>query len=201
MLISGTAGTAKSILASCFAWHSCVRKERTLYFSFEESPDQLVRNIRSVGINVVPFLKSGVLQIHASRPSLQGLEMHLLIMHKLIKEFKPLTVVVDPISSLVNIGSIGEVRDMLIRLIDLLKMNRISAVFTTLIQDSVAGEKELAVNAVSSLADIWIALDNENQQGKRVRSLRVIKARGLGHETEAVNFSITNKGIILNSTQ
>lgn len=198
VLISGTAGTAKSILASCFAWHSCVRKERTLYFSFEESPDQLVRNIRSVGINLDPFLKSGLLQIHSSRPSLQGLEMHLLIMHKLIKQFQPETVVVDPISSLTNIGSIGEVRDMLIRLIDLLKISGINAVLTTLTQDTPIIDKDLAVHAVSSLADVWIALDNEKQQDKRVRSLRVIKARGLGHETEAINFSITNKGIILN---
>jgi circadian clock protein KaiC len=172
-----------------------------LYFSFEESPDQLVRNIRSVGINLDPFLKSGLLQIHSSRPSLQGLEMHLLIMHKLISQFQPKTVIVDPISSLTNIGSMGEVRDMLIRLIDLLKVSGINAIFTTLTQGTHIVNKDMALHAVSSLADIWIALDNEKQQGKRVRSLRVIKARGLGHETEAINFSITNKGIILDSGQ
>jgi circadian clock protein KaiC len=200
VLISGTAGTAKSILASGFAWHSCVRNESTLYFSFEESPDQLVRNIRSVGMDLGPFLKSKLLQILSSRPSLQGLEMHLLNMHKLIKQHQPQTVIVDPISSLTNIGSFGEVRDMLIRLIDLLKIKGINAVFTSLNQETYS-EKDMAVNAVSSLADIWIAVDNEQQQGKRVRTLRVIKARGLGHETEAVNFSITSKGIILADLQ
>lgn len=197
VLISGTAGTAKSILASHFAWKSCERKERTLFFSFEESPDQIVRNVRSVGVNLEPHLKSGCLLIHSSRPSLQGLEMHLLIMQKLIKEFRPQTVIVDPISSLINIGSVSEVRDMLVRLIDLLKVSSINAVFTALTGDTNAEGKDIAVNTVSSLADIWIALDNEKQQGKRARSLRVIKARGLGHETEAVNFSITNKGIVM----
>jgi|KBSMisStaDraftv2_1062788.scaffolds.fasta_scaffold01460_6 circadian clock protein KaiC len=197
ILISGTAGTAKSILSSYFALKSCVSKEPTLYFSFEESPDQFVRNMKTVGINFEPFIKSGLLQIHSSRPSLQGLEMHLLIMYKLIKQHQPQTVVVDPISSLLNIGSFGEVRDMLVRLIDLLKMSRINAVFTSLTHEASFENKDLSVNAVSSLADIWINLENEKQQSKRIRSLRVVKARGLAHENEAVRFTITNKGIVL----
>jgi circadian clock protein KaiC len=124
--------------------------------------------------------------------------MHLLIMYKLIKEHEPQTVIVDPISSLISIGSFGEVRDMLVRLIDLLKMSRINAFFTALTHEvSKMEEKDLSVNAVSSLADIWIDLDNEMQQSKRERSLRVVKARGLGHETEAIRFSIGNKGITL----
>ncbi len=118
-------------------------------------------------------------------------------MQKLIKSCQPATVIVDPISSLINIGSVSEVRDMLVRLIDLLKVNRINAVFTALTGDVNAEGKDIAVGTVSSLADIWIALANEKQQGKRVRTIRVVKARGLGHETEAINFSITNRGIIL----
>jgi len=196
-LISGTAGTAKSILASYFAAQSCARKEPTLYFSFEESPDQLVRNMKSVGINFESYLKSNLLQIHSARPSLQGLEMHLLVMHKLIREHKPHAVIVDPISSLLSVGSFSEVRDMLIRLIDLLKLSRINAFFTALTHEGNVEEKEVPVNAVSSLADVWINLDNEMQQNRRVRSLRVVKARGMGHETEAKRFSITNKGIIM----
>jgi len=197
MLISGSAGTAKTILASYFALSGCLRKEQTLYFSFEESPEQLVRNMQSVGINFSPYIKSNLLHIHSSRPSLQGLELHLLILHRLIKEHHPQTVIVDPISSLVSIGSINEVRDMLVRLIDLLKSNSINACFTALTHEVAKEEKDLTVNAVSSLADIWIKLDNEIQNGHRIRALRVIKARGLSHETGSNFFSISNKGISL----
>jgi circadian clock protein KaiC len=197
ILVSGSAGTAKTILASYFAWSSCSRKEQTLYFSFEESPEQLIRNMQSVGINLNPFIKSKLLHIHSSRPSMQGLELHLLILHKLISQYKPKTVVVDPISSLTSIGSINEVRDMLVRLIDLLKTNAINAFFTSLTTENTVEQKDLTVNAVSSLADIWIKLNNENRNGNRVRSLRIVKARGLGHETEGKLFTISGKGISL----
>jgi len=197
ILVSGTAGTAKTILASYFAWSSCKRKEQTLYFSFEESPEQLIRNMQSVGIDLNPYVKSNLLRIHSSRPSLQGLELHLLILHKLIAKHKPKTVIVDPISSLISIGSMHEVRDMLVRLIDLLKRNAINAFFTSLTNEAAMEEKDLTVNAVSSLADIWIKLENENVGMSRVRLLRIVKARGLGHQTEAHRFTISDKGISL----
>lgn len=196
ILVSGSAGTAKTILASCFAKSSCSRKEQTLYFSFEESPAQLVRNMQSVGINLNPFIKAKLLHIHASRPSLQGLEHHLLILYKLIAKHKPQTVIVDPISSLISIGSMNEVRDMLVRLIDLLKTHGINAFFTSLTNE-VFEDKDLTVNAVSSLADIWIKLKNVNTGLNQVRSLRIVKARGLGHKTESQHFTITGKGISL----
>ncbi|MEO6252621.1 MAG: circadian clock protein KaiC [Ferruginibacter sp.] len=197
ILVSGSAGTAKTILASCFAKSSCMRNEPTLYFSFEESPRQLIRNMQSVGINLNPFIKSGLLIIHSSRPSLQGLERHLLIMHQLIAKHKPKTVIVDPISSLVSIGSIHEVRDMLVRLIDLLKTNCINAFFSALTHEATMEEKDLTVNAVSSLADIWIKLKNEDKGLGRARSLCIVKARGIGHRTEAQHFNISGKGIMI----
>lgn len=197
MLLTGSAGTAKTIMASYFTLSSCKRKDQTLYLSFEESPEQLVRNMRSVGINLSPYLKSKMLHIHSSRPSLQGLEMHLLILHKLIKQLKPKTVIVDPISSLLSVGSIGEVRDMLVRLIDLLKTNNINAYFTSLTHESTLEEKDLTVNAVSSLADIWITLKNKKQDNERGRSLRIVKSRGMGHDSSTQYFSISNEGIKL----
>jgi len=196
-LLTGTAGTAKTILASYFALSSCKRKERTLYLSFEESPDQLVRNMQSVGIHLSPFVKSKVLTIHSSRPSLQGLEMHLLILNKLIEQHRPKTVIVDPISSLLSIGSISEVRDMLVRLIDMLKTRNINAFFTSLTHDSSSDEKDSTVNAISSLADIWINLENEKHNEQRIRGLRIVKSRGMGHETETQHFTIGSKGIRL----
>ncbi|MES2775727.1 MAG: circadian clock protein KaiC [Bacteroidota bacterium] len=194
-LITGTAGTAKTILASYFAMSSCQRKEPVLYFSFEESPDQLVRNMASVGINLKPQIKSKLLHIHASRPSLQGLEMHLLIMNKLLKELKPSTVIVDPISSLITIGNNSEVRAMLVRLMDTLKMKEINSVFTSLTHSGTSEYNDATVDAVSSLADNWIDMTNEEKNGEGVRSLLIIKSRGMGHENCQQNFKITNKGL------
>jgi circadian clock protein KaiC len=195
-LLTGSAGTAKTILASYFAAESCRRKENTLYFSFEESPEQLLRNMLSVGVNLRPYIKSKTLIIHSSRPTLSGLEMHLLVMHRLIEQHKPRTVIIDPISSLVSAGSFNEVRDMLIRLIDLLKINRINAFFTSLTHKDTK-EEDVTVDFVSSLADIWIQVNNELNG----RSLFIVKARGMGHENAHQYFNITSKGIKLHNAE
>lgn len=197
ILVTGSAGTAKTILAAYFTLSSCKAGSQTLYLSFEESPEQLLRNMQSVGIDLSPYLKSKILHIHSSRPSLQGLEMHLLILHKLIKKHKPETIIMDPISSLISVGSISEVRDMLVRLIDLLKTHKINAFFTSLTHGISSQDKDLTVNAVSSLADIWLELGNKKLKNERTRSLRIVKARGMGHNTEPQYFTISNQGIQL----
>ena len=194
-LITGTAGTSKTILAAHFAMSSCKRKERVLYFSFEESPDQLVRNLATIGINLNAQIKAKLLYIHASRPSLQGLEMHLLVLHKLLNEFNPSTVIIDPISSLVTIGSTSEVRAMLVRLMDMLKIKGINSLFTSLTHVNVTESNDATVDAVSSLADTWIKLSNETRTHERVRNLLIVKARGMGHYNNEQNFTITDKGI------
>ena len=194
-LITGAAGTAKTILAAYFALSSCKRKERVLYFSFEESPDQLVRNMLSVGINLKPYIKSKLLLVHASRPSLHGLEMHLLSLHKYIREFKPHMVIIDPISSLVTIGSNGEVRAMLARLMDMLKIHQISSLFTSLTHEQPISYSSLAEEAISSLVDSWIKLRNEESESNRVRSLYIEKSRGMGHSSEIKDFLVTDQGI------
>ncbi|MDR3714215.1 MAG: circadian clock protein KaiC [Puia sp.] len=199
-LITGTAGTAKTILAAYFALSSCRQKERVLYFSFEESPDQLTRNMLSVGINLKPFIKSKLLLIHSSRPSLHGLEMHLLSLHKYILEFQPHTVIIDPISSLVTIGSRGEVRAMLARLMDMLKMHQITTLFTSLTHEQPITYNALAEEAISSLVDTWIKVRNKEGRGSRIRSLYIEKSRGMGHSNEIWDFVVTNEGIkIINS--
>lgn len=192
-LITGTAGTSKTILAAYFAMSSCLRNERVLFFSFEESPDQLIRNMGSVGIDLREQIKLNLLMIHASRPSLQGLEMHLLVLHKLMKEFNPQTVIIDPISSLITIGSGSEVRGMLIRLMDTLKTNQINALFTSL--SPLNGDTDPTVEAVSSLADTWITVKNEIKENQRVRSILIIKARGMGNVNNQQHFIITDNGI------
>jgi circadian clock protein KaiC len=200
-LVTGSAGTAKTTLAAYFALSSCKRKERVLYFSFEESPDQLIRNVFSIGINLKPYVKSKLLTIHSSRPSLQGLEMHLLVLHKLIDRLNPKTVIVDPISSLITIGSNSEVRAMLVRLLDMLKVNGINAMFTALTHQPINATIDLSVDAVSSLADTWIKVKNEEENGDRIRTLLVVKSRGMGHSNELWKFIITDKGIQLINTK
>lgn len=198
-LITGTAGTAKTILASYFVIGCANRKEPVLYFSFEESADQLVRNMESIGIDFEPLLKAGLLHIHASRPSLQGLETHLLVMSKLLDELKPRTVIVDPISSLITIGDSSEVRAMLVRLMDTLKMNEINAVFTSLTHSGSSEQNDVTVDAVSSLADTWIKMSNVDKDNHRTRELYIVKSRGMGHDNSNQKFSITDNGIEFNT--
>lgn len=194
-LITGNAGTSKTILAAHFALSSCKRKERTLYFSFEESPDQLVRNMATIGINFKKAIQSKLLHIHASRPSLLGLEMHLMVLNRLLTELKPRTVIIDPISSLITIGNSSEVGAMLVRLMDTLKINQINALFTSLTHDGSAANDNPTVDLVSSLADTWIKLTNEERNNERVRSLLIVKSRGMGHSNNQQDFTITGKGI------
>jgi circadian clock protein KaiC len=194
-LVTGSAGTTKTIMAAHFAASSCQRGESTLFFSFEESADQLVRNVKSVGLDLSPFVKSGKLVIHSSRPSLQGLEMHLLMLHKLINQHNPKTVIIDPISSLLGVGSMSEVSDMLVRLIDTLKIKGINAYFTSLTHATGGVEKDRTVDAVSSLADVWIRVEHEMHDKHRLRGLRIVKVRGMGHETELQKFKVLDQGI------
>ena len=201
-LITGATGTAKTILAAYFALGSCKRKEKVLYFSFEESPDQLVRNMESVSVNLKPYVKSKLLLIHSSRPSLHGLEMHLLSLHKYILEFKPDTVIIDPISSLITIGSRGEVRAMLARLMDMLKIHQISALFTSLTHEQPVNSNTLTEEAISSLVDTWVKLRNEEREKDQVRSLYIVKSRGMGHSSQIRDFTVTDAGVkIMNASK
>jgi circadian clock protein KaiC len=195
VLITGTAGTAKTTLAAYFALGSCKRNENTLLFSFEESPDMLIRNMLEVGIDLKPYLKSNLLTIQASRPSLQGLEMHLILMYKLIRELKPQMIIVDPISSFITVGSDSEVRAMLVRLLDMIKQQNITSVFTALTHGYTNEKLDTTVDAVSSLSDTWINLQNESYGGERVRSMLIVKSRGMGHADSQQVFKLNKKGI------
>jgi circadian clock protein KaiC len=194
-LLTGTAGTSKTILAGHFAMSSCNRKEATLFFSFEESPDQLVRNMATIGLDFERAIQSKLLYIQASRPSLQGLEMHLMVLNTLLEALQPRTVIIDPISSLVTIGDNNEVRAMLIRLMDTLKKNQINALFTSLTHNGHSEYPNSTVDIVSSLADTWIDLKNEERNSERVRSLLIVKSRGMGHANNQQDFTITDKGL------
>ncbi len=196
ILISGTAGTAKTTLAAYFAHESCKNGEKTVYFAFEESPHQLIRNMKSIGIDLEKYVENGLLQIHSSRPSLNGLELHLLTLRKLIKEFQPTTIILDPISNLITVGSQHEVRSMLVRLIDMLKLNNITALFTSL-NPQPENMRELPDDSISSLVDTWITVRDIEGKGERNRGIFIIKSRGMGHSNQVREFVITENGIEL----
>jgi circadian clock protein KaiC len=197
ILISGTAGTAKTTIAAYFADEQCKKGERTVFFAFEESPQQLVRNMKSIGMDLEKHIQSGLLQIHSSRPSLNGLELHLLKLRKLIKDFKPTTIIIDPISNLISVGSEQEVRSMLVRLIDMLKFSNITALFTSLNKQNENFRPDLAEESVSSLVDTWVTVRDMEGVGERNRGLFIVKSRGMGHSNQVREFIITQKGIEL----
>lgn len=197
ILVSGTAGTAKTTIGCYFANKQCENKERVIYFAFEESPQQLVRNMKSIGIDLGKHIKNGNLQIHSSRPSLNGLELHLLTLRKLIKDFKPTTIIIDPISNLITVGSEQEVRSMLVRLIDMLKAHNITVLFTSLNKQTDNFRPDLAEESVSSLVDTWITVRDMEGIGERNRGIFIVKARGMGHSNQVREFVITSKGIEL----
>jgi circadian clock protein KaiC len=195
ILISGTAGTGKTSLATTFADAACRRGERCLYFAFEESPSQIIRNMASIGMDLAQWVKKGLLRFHSVRPSLYGLEMHLLTFHKVINEFNPQVFVVDPISNLSAAGTITEVKSILTRLIDYLKTTKITTFLTDLTRYE--GSFEHTSEEISSLIDTWLLLRDIERNGERNRGLYILKSRGMAHSNQIQEFQLTNQGIDL----
>ena len=195
VLMSGTAGSGKSSIAAHFAAAACQRGERCLYFAFEESPGQILRNMRSIGIDLEPWVKKGMLHFHASRAAIHGLEMHLATIHKLVREFKPRVVVMDPVGSLTSVGTREDSNVMLTRLIDFLKMQEITALLTSLTSGDEALE-QTNVN-VSTLVDTWLLLRDLELDGERNRVMYVLKSRGMAHSNQLREFLLTNQGVEL----
>jgi circadian clock protein KaiC len=195
ILVSGTAGTGKTSLAGHFAQAACERGERALYFAFEESPGQLVRNMRSIGLDLGSCVKKGLLQIHSSRATFYGLEMHLALIHKMIQRVNPDVVVIDPIGSLVHAGSNRDANAMIIRLIDFLKLRKITALLVNLTSGGHALER--TDMEISSIVDTWLLLRDIELGGERNRAMYVLKSRGMTHSNQLREFLITDHGFDL----
>jgi circadian clock protein KaiC len=193
ILLTGTPGTGKTIVSANFAQAAAKRGERVLFFSFEESPDQIIRNMHSIGLRLEPLVKKGLLRFHAARPSLYGLEMHLATMFKEISTFKPHVVIIDPITSLMDSGTDSEGKGMVTRLIDYLKGGQVTSLFTSLTQGGHALQQ--SESAMSSLMDAWVLLQDFEGNGERNRVLYVLKARGMAHSNQIREFLISDRGI------
>jgi circadian clock protein KaiC len=195
ILVSGTAGTGKSSIAGYFAHGACARGGKALYFAFEESREQIIRNMQSIGLDLTQCVKNGQLRIESQRPTLQGLEAHLARMQSLVAELKPSVVVVDPITNFLTLGSKSDVKSMLMRMIDYLKANEITAMFTSLTEGGTPMEQTDV--GVSSLIDTWLLLRDIELAGERNRGLYVLKSRGMSHSNQIREFLISDEGLEL----
>ena len=198
ILVSGTAGTGKTSLASAFAVERCKRGERCLFLSYEESSGQLIQNMSSIGIHFEPWVKKGLLKIVSTRPSFFGLEMHLLDLYKTIEEFKPQAVIIDPLTSLISEGNQREIQSMVTRMIDLLKSKGITGFFTSLVSSTAQNYTSGEVG-VSSLIDTWLVVREieENAGKKRIRGLYIVKSRGTAHSSDVHKLVLSDEGITL----
>jgi circadian clock protein KaiC len=195
ILVTGTAGSGKSSTAAHFSLAACQRGERCLYVAFEESPSQIIRNMRSVGQDLEPFVKKGLLRFHATRATIYGLETHLATIHKIVREFEPKVLVFDPANSLGFRSTRADASAMLTRLIDFLKMQGITAMLTTMTSGETGVENSDA--DISSLVDTWLLLRDIELNGERNRALYVLKSRGMAHSNQLREFKLTDRGIEL----
>lgn len=194
ILLSGTAGTGKSSFASIFAEAACRRGEKVLYLSLEESPAQIIRNTKSIGISLEPHISSGHLVFHAMRPSLTGLEMHLATIHRDIEKVNPSIVILDPVNSFISGSNHLETKSMATRLIDYLKMKNITGFFTYL----AFGPQDMEHNFISSLIDTWLLLRETEENGERNRGMYVLKSRGMAHSNKIHGYNLSENGIKIN---
>jgi circadian clock protein KaiC len=192
VLLSGTAGTGKTSLAASFAAAACRRGERCSYFLLEESPQQMIRNMRSIGLDLAEWSERGLLNFHADRPSRFGLEAHLTAMFRVVDELRPRAIVVDSVTDVLTLGAEAEVRTMLVRLIDYLKIRGVTGLFTSLTPGAV--ELQETHVAVSSLMDVWILLTLERDGDERHRQISVLKSRGMAHSSRVYEFTMMERG-------
>jgi circadian clock protein KaiC len=194
ILVTGTAGTGKTSLGGHFVDAACRRGETAVFFAFEESPAQIIRNMRSIGLDLDRWVKKGLLHIDASRPSAFGLEMHLVRMHHLMAQVKPSVVVLDPISGLIPSGSQHDVNSVVLRMVDSIKAQSATALFTGL---SASDDVQWTDMNISSLVDAWLLVRNVEVNGERNRILYVLKSRGMAHSNQVREFTLTSRGIRL----
>jgi circadian clock protein KaiC len=195
-LVSGTAGTGKTSMAAAFAINVCKENKSCLYCAFEESPNQIIRNMQSVGLDLEPAINSGLLHFYSSRPTIQNLELHFISIKNLVKEHKPFAIILDPITNLMSEGPNSGVRLMLTRFVDFLKTEHITVIFTAAITERLI-ERNPSDEGISSMVDTWIMVQDAEIEAERKRTCAIMKSRGMGHSRMVKYFNITSSGIEL----
>jgi circadian clock protein KaiC len=196
ILVSGTAGTGKTSIAASFAYSVCKTKNRCLFCAFEEAPNQIIRNMKSIGFHLEPLITSGMLEFYYSRPTLQNLELHFIAIKKIISETKPSVVILDPVTNLMTEGPNSDIRSMLTRFVDYLKTEQITVMFTAAITVG-SIERNPSDEGISSMVDTWMMVQDVEAGGERTRSMYVMKSRGMAHSKEVREFVISSKGVTL----
>jgi circadian clock protein KaiC len=195
-LVSGTAGTGKTSMAAAFAINVCKENKSCLYCAFEESPNQIIRNMQSVGLDLEPAINSGLLHFYSSRPTIQNLELHFISIKNMVKEHKPFAIILDPITNLMSEGPNSGVRLMLTRFVDFLKTEHITVIFTAAITERLI-ERNPSDEGISSMVDTWIMVQDAEIEAERKRTCTIMKSRGMGHSRMVKYFNITSSGIEL----
>jgi circadian clock protein KaiC len=195
ILVSGPAGSGKTSIGASFVDAACERGDKCVYFAFEESPSQIMRNMSSIGIDLRPHVKSGLLQIVSVRPTIFGLEQHLSNMYETIRDSKPSIVVVDPITDFMAVGTPAQIKAAMTLLIDFLKTSRASGLFTSLAPDNANVDQSTA--SVSSMIDSWITLRTVEKGGRRTRGLHILKSRGMRHSKQICFYDLTDQGVVV----
>lgn len=196
ILISGTAGTGKTSVAASFAYSVCKAEKRMLYCAFEEAPKQIIRNMKSIGLDLDPFVKTGILTFYFTRPTLQNLELHFIAIKKIIFEIQPSVLILDPITNLMTEGPNSDIRSLLTRFVDFLKTQHITVMFTAAITvGSIA--RNPSDEGISTMVDTWMMVQDIEVEEERLRSLSIMKSRGMAHSNVVTKFNISNKGITI----
>lgn len=196
VLVSGTAGTGKTSVSASFANSVCKNNHRCLFCAFEEAPNQIIRNMKSIGIDLKPFVQSNRLRFYYARPTLQNLELHFIAIKKIINEIKPTVIILDPITNLMTEGPNSDVRSMLTRFVDYIKVEQITVMFTAAITvGSIA--RNPSDEGISSMVDTWMMVQDIEVNNERTRSLCIMKSRGMLHSNQVKKFTISNKGVVL----
>ena len=196
ILVSGSAGTGKTSFAASFAYSVCKKKQRCLYCAFEEAPNQIIRNMKSIGMTLNPLIKAGFLSFYYARPTLQNLELHFIAIKKMIKEVKPSVVILDPITNLMTEGPNSDIRSMLTRFVDYLKVEQITVMFTAAITvGSIA--RNPSDEGISSMVDTWMMVEDTASDTERNRGFCIMKSRGMAHSRKMSTLAISSKGLTL----
>jgi circadian clock protein KaiC len=196
VLLSGAPGTAKTTLCGSFILAACQRGESALFVGFDEPAHEVVRNLRSVGIDLAPYIASGLLHMQSIRSSLCGAEEHIGTLRNLLDAYQPRCFVIDPLSAIINSDADASRRRMPEQLLGLTKASGITIVCSSLLSGNDALSEGSSIQ-VSTVADTWIHISYAVMAGERNRALTIVKSRGTEHSNQVRELMLSSDGVTL----